>query len=257
MILFSDIDGTLINFDGKVSPGVPEALRDWQQAGNDLYLTTGRTALGLWEAGKKLGLKDHVGVASNGSVMADCTPRGFGVRDINAYNKIDIVKQIIAVGDHKDLRFEDFNSKRYKIVEDRFGGDLWGESQLVDPLDLPSKGIVCIYIRVPQREGYEDKHVFEKDGDFWIQVSRPNVHKGVRVPNLITPTFFQRGRVPVIGVGDAENDIPLSQSVDRFFLMGNASQGLRNYVEPKGAVVLPSIHDGGVAYMIETLLKSQ
>ena len=48
-LLFTDLDGTLLNNDSQVSPGTKAFLDDFLQAGNKLILSSGRPLLSILE----------------------------------------------------------------------------------------------------------------------------------------------------------------------------------------------------------------
>ena len=55
-LLFTDLDGTLLNNDSQVSPGTKAFLDDFLQAGNKLILSSGRPLLSILEVKEKAGL---------------------------------------------------------------------------------------------------------------------------------------------------------------------------------------------------------
>ncbi len=73
-LLFTDLDGTLLNSECKISEGTKKALDRWVAAGNRLILNSGRPLDSILEV-KRLGELDYPGmliVANNGSLIYDC-----------------------------------------------------------------------------------------------------------------------------------------------------------------------------------------
>ena len=73
-LLFTDLDGTLLNNDSQVSPGTKAFLDDFLQAGNKLILSSGRPLLSILEVKEKAGLTQP-GIfltCSNGALIYDC-----------------------------------------------------------------------------------------------------------------------------------------------------------------------------------------
>ena len=73
-ILFTDLDGTLLNDQSMVSENTKAFLDDFLHAGNKLVLTSGRPLLSILEVKEQAGL-DHPGIlisASNGTLVYDC-----------------------------------------------------------------------------------------------------------------------------------------------------------------------------------------
>ena len=76
-ILFTDLDGTLLNDQSMVSKNTKAFLDDFTHAGNKLVLTSGRPLLSILEVKEQAGL-DYPGIlisASNGTLVYDCDSR--------------------------------------------------------------------------------------------------------------------------------------------------------------------------------------
>ena len=73
-ILFTDLDGTLLNSAKKVSPGMQLLLSKMVLAGNRLVLTSGRALPSVLKVAKNAGLlfPDTVIIAANGNEVYDC-----------------------------------------------------------------------------------------------------------------------------------------------------------------------------------------
>ena len=73
-LFFTDLDGTLLNSECKISQATKTALDKWVAAGNKLILNSGRPLDSILEV-KRLGELDYPGmliVANNGSLIYDC-----------------------------------------------------------------------------------------------------------------------------------------------------------------------------------------
>lgn len=73
-LLFTDLDGTLLNSECKISSATKAALDKWVAAGNKLILNSGRPLDSILEV-KRLGDLNYPGmliVANNGSLIYDC-----------------------------------------------------------------------------------------------------------------------------------------------------------------------------------------
>ena len=73
-LFFTDLDGTLLNSEGKLSEGTKTVLNNWILAGNKLILSSGRPLDSILEV-KRLGELNYPGmliIANNGSLIYDC-----------------------------------------------------------------------------------------------------------------------------------------------------------------------------------------
>ncbi len=73
-LLFTDLDGTLLNNDSKVSPGTRAFLDEFLAAGNKLILSSGRPLLSVLEVKNDAGLlqKGIFLICNNGAQIYDC-----------------------------------------------------------------------------------------------------------------------------------------------------------------------------------------
>jgi len=69
-----DVDGTILHFDGTVSPHVRRALDDVRDAGMSIVLATGRSLAALMPVAYDLGLTSGYAVCSNGAVTCELDP---------------------------------------------------------------------------------------------------------------------------------------------------------------------------------------
>ena len=73
-LFFTDLDGTLLNSECKISEATKATLDKWVAAGNKLILNSGRPLDSILEV-KRLGGLNYPGmliVANNGSLIYDC-----------------------------------------------------------------------------------------------------------------------------------------------------------------------------------------
>ena len=73
-LFFTDLDGTLLNSECKISEETKNVLDKWVQAGHKLILNSGRPLDSILEV-KRLGELNYPGmliVANNGSLIYDC-----------------------------------------------------------------------------------------------------------------------------------------------------------------------------------------
>ena len=101
-ILFTDLDGTLLNSAKKVSPGMQLLLSKMVLAGNRLVLTSGRALPSVLKVAKNAGLlfPDTVIIAANGNEVYDCDTKTFLMRKSVP---IEIAEDIISMAQEESL----------------------------------------------------------------------------------------------------------------------------------------------------------
>lgn len=74
-IFFTDLDGTLLTTDKKITPSTMDALRQWTEAGNQLALSSGRAIESVNHVRTSLGLNfpGMYLIGCNGSEIYDCS----------------------------------------------------------------------------------------------------------------------------------------------------------------------------------------
>lgn len=122
-ILFTDLDGTLLNKDAQISDYTMQTLRRFHDAGNLIVPASGRPISSIQEVIKGYGLADMVDyvIAYNGAVVWDCknsktvweanVPRELAlkIQDYAIANSLHIHtyfdEEIISIADDPEIRF--------------------------------------------------------------------------------------------------------------------------------------------------------
>ena len=107
-ILFTDLDGTLLNSAKKVSPGMQLLLSKMVLAGNRLVLTSGRALPSVLKVAKNAGLlfPDTVIIAANGNEVYDCDTKTFLMRKSVP---IEIAEDIISMAQEESLYLHSYS----------------------------------------------------------------------------------------------------------------------------------------------------
>ena len=73
-LFFTDLDGTLLNHEGKISEGTKNVLDKWISSGNKLILSSGRPLNSILEVKEdaELNYPGTLIIANNGSLIYDC-----------------------------------------------------------------------------------------------------------------------------------------------------------------------------------------
>ena len=117
-ILFTDLDGTLLNSAKKVSPGMQLLLSKMVLAGNRLVLTSGRALPSVLKVAKNAGLlfPDTVIIAANGNEVYDCDTKTFLMRKSVP---IEIAEDIISMAQEESLYLHSYST--LQASGDRYG----------------------------------------------------------------------------------------------------------------------------------------
>lgn len=87
-VVFLDVDGTLVNYEGEVPASAVEAVRECRRRGNRVYLTTGRSKAEVYPSLWDIGLDGMIG--GNGMYIEDA---GVVLRDL-VMERADVVRAV-------------------------------------------------------------------------------------------------------------------------------------------------------------------
>lgn len=95
-IIFLDIDGTLVDYDGKLPDSAKRAVQEARKKGNKIYMTTGRSKAEIYSDLWDIGFDGMIGgngmyIEDNGSILQDLTmSKEATIRAVDWMNKNDI-----------------------------------------------------------------------------------------------------------------------------------------------------------------------
>lgn len=253
-ILFSDMDGTLLNDQKEISSDTMAALQKYFATGGKLVLSSGRPLGSILEVARKFGL-DLPGtyiIAFNGALVYDCDKHCALFESTVPKN---CVTQIVALAHkhgiycHTYISDADHNES---ILSEKDGEELTFykknihlPSQIVDsiPEALPAEPYKMLFIRLSENHAALD--AFQKElhyllgdkihsfysGRFYIECCSKNASKGNAVRFLC-----EHLQIPIseaVACGDAFNDIPMLQAAGIGVAMENAMEEVKlnsNYI---------------------------
>jgi hydroxymethylpyrimidine pyrophosphatase-like HAD family hydrolase len=254
-----DIDGTLIDHDGRLSDRVRSAVQDTAAKGVHVVLATGRDMFGTLPVLDRLGLLTGWAVCSNGAVtlrLDPSLPKGYEVADSITFDPMPALKLI---RDHLPTALfavEELDVG-FRMTAPFPPGELdEGEVQIVgfDELAVPTTRVV---VRMPERTAAELLEVVHKVGlqgvsyavgwTAWLDLNPEGVSKasgleGVRARLGIAPEA-------TLAIGDWRNDLPMFAWAGYSVAMG---QGLPE-VRAAADAVTASVTEDGVALVLERL----
>ena len=214
-LVFSDINGTLIDFDTYAYDGSFKAVQQLKAAGIPLILCSSNNKAEIQPLREAFGLHEPF-IVENGSAIynADGTLLWQG-----ALRK-KIQSAIQSIREETGLVFETFaDIAPERIRQETNRPDASAElalqhqhSELVvtrfDDKDFQLLRIAC------QRHGYDAVR-----GKQYINITAPGVNKGSAIRRMVKYYLDQGKTISTIGIGDNVNDISMFKVVDRAFLV--------------------------------------
>lgn len=265
-ILFSDLDGTLLTTDKKISPATRLVLDAWCAAGNLLVLCSGRPLPSIKEVRKELELfypgmyliafnggciyecdTDRI-LAKEGIALEDCAHILRTARAMGVYCHTYSDSEILSPKDGEELAFY----RRTIHLPARFDPD-------VMPL-LKTMPCKCLAIEIHDHAKLESlrlaltpwaegKCTLLYSNDYLLEIFPASAGKGASLKKLCS--ILKLSSDASYAAGDQENDISMLQAAGTGIAMKNGIESVK-----KAADVITSLdndHDG-LAELLKTYL---
>lgn len=260
-----DIDGTLINSQGEISPRVNEAIRAAQARGVKVVLVTGRPIGGVANYVKELGLdeEDDFVVTYNGAFVQNTHTGEVMQENFLSYDDLEdlfaLSKEIKTPMHYFDINYIYTPNKEinHYTVYESYVNDI---PLVYQPLEEVTKDISIpkvMFIDKPERldetiaaipNAVKEKYTMLRSAPYFLEILHPQVSKGLVLEQLANDLGIEREAV--ISIGDGGNDISM---ID----FAGCGVAMENAVEEVKAVAdfhTKSNDADGVAYAIEQLV---
>lgn len=260
-VIFTDIDGTLLNSDHRISEKTVTALKTWTDSGRELVLASSRGISGIEPIIRRYDLSCSV-IALGGSVIRDEDGRVL----YEAGMTIETVKEIL-----ERVRLEKLpaawsaysvekwiaNSKddpgilnEASIVEASPTGydlSLFSDDEKIGKVLLFCKPGTIDNVEESLKDGFPELSI-AKSSDILLEINPKGitkssaVHEYCRIKGIATEN--------TIAFGDNYNDLQMLETVGRPVIMGNAPADLRSRFD---MITLDNDHDG-IATALEKIM---
>lgn len=254
-----DVDGTLMRWDGTISPGVVDAVAAARDAGHHVVLATGRSVVSVGPVAGALGLTTGPAVCSNGAVtvrLDPALPAGYEVLEKITFDPGPALRLVRAELPDAAYAVEEVGVG-FLVTKPFPPGEIDGEHVLVDFEDLCSRPATRVVIRSPEHT----------QADFHAIVARLGLHeveyavgwvawldlnpKGVSKATGLEAVRRRLGVAPerTLAVGDGRNDLDMLRWAARGVAMGDADDVVRAAADE----VTGSVLDDGVVEVLRSL----
>lgn len=236
-IVFSDIDGTLLNSKGKITPDTLAAIRSLEEKGIPFVISSGRGPTGIYPILEEYGLRCAM-IAYSGGAILDENRKVLFHRGIPK----EKVRQILAFIEEQKLDMSwSLHCLEQWIVKDRSDPRIAGQEALVQArategtvdsiTDSQINKVLCVCApgklpEIQQRlaEAFPDCTVVASS-DTLLDIMDNTVTKGTAIKQLCFTWNIPMDNT--IAFGDHYNDVDMLKTVGSGFLMANAPQPLK------------------------------
>lgn len=253
-VIFSDIDGTLLNSRHHVSPYTKEVLNEAHKAGHKLVLASGRAYDGMITIFNELPFTP-IAATLNGAYIVD--------EDRSVIFKSPMKRELL-------LRLEEKFSE-LSVDYFYFYGEHWGSGSdnkyvrreleviksqaLIKPLsvlEFEVEKVLAIVedgdeVLIELRKSFPDL-VIAKSAPNYIEITNGSIHKGNAVDKVTE--YFGLTNADAIAFGDYDNDIEMLKVAGISYAMSNATENTKKAAKRIG---LSNDEDGVAKALVEIL----
>jgi HAD superfamily hydrolase (TIGR01484 family) len=227
-----DVDGTLVDRDGRLPTPVGEAIEKVVTAGVPVVLCTGRSWHGTRPLVDEMGLPPGPSVCSNGAVIVTYPPQEI-VKAIT-FDPREVISRVEEFAPGTLIAVEEIG-RGYRLNDHFPGGDLTGEMIIEDAEQLSSRPVTRVILRDPTRSD-EDfvslaKHLglhgvtYFVGWSAWLDIAPEGVNKATALAEVALGLGVSAA--DVLAFGDGRNDIEMLRWAGRGVAIGDAPAEVR------------------------------
>ncbi|GAA0331951.1 HAD family hydrolase [Micropruina glycogenica] len=243
-----DIDGTLLDHDGRLPQSVIDSVGRVVAAGVPVALSTGRGWVGTRPLVEALGLPAGQHVSSNGAVRVSYPP--LEVLERVTFDPSDVIERVLVEHPEAMLAVE-IIGRGFKVNRTFPEGELTGELVTVELGELVAEPVTRVVVRDPSAS--EDDfirlaHRLGMDGvsyfigyTAWLDIAPDGVDKSYGLAGLCADLGIEAA--DVLALGDGRNDIEMLTWAGRGVALGDAPAEVREAADH----VTDRFADGGTA----------
>lgn len=255
-----DVDGTLVNHDGHMSPGVREAAQAVVAAGHEVMIATGRSLNATLPVIEKIGIDRGFAVCCNGGVTLRLHPElenGYEVIHKATFDPAPALRALRERLPSAKYALEDADGNF--LSTERFQDASFGvEAVGVDFHTMLEATAVRVVVfsteNTPEEFNEAINHVglagvtYSVGWTAWLDIAAAGVTKASALENLRLRLGIEQHLT--VAVGDGRNDIEMLTWAGRGVAMGQAPAE----VVAAADEVTHSVHDDGAAHVLRSLL---
>ncbi len=255
-----DIDGTIMGYDGGISPAVIDMVEQVRMCRTHVVLATGRSVVATMEALDELGLRRGWAVCSNGAVTVRLnpgSPGGYDIAKMRTFSPRAALELVRRELPDAFVAVEDLGAG-FRVSNEFPVGELSGRQIVQTFEELCAGEVTRVVIRAPgvdvthfdavvQAMGLQDV-TYAIGYTAWLDITPPGVNKATALEEL----RIQLGVDPAhtVAVGDGTNDVEMLRWAARSAAMGNAPQRVKDVADE----VIGSVADDAVVELLARLV---
>ncbi len=258
LLIGLDVDGTLVDHDGRMTPPMRDALRG-AASDHTVVIATGRSLGATLPIVEAAGITRGFAVCSNGAVTVEMDPDvegGHRIVDTRSFQPGHALRTLreVAPEAHYAVETADGSFHSTEGFQDASFGVEAVESALDDLMELEA---VRVVVHVPDLSPQEFSEVIAESGvhgveysigwTAWLDMAAPGISKASALEVIRDRLGIEREAT--VTVGDGFNDTEMLTWAGVGVAMGQAPQGVKDVAD----VVTESIYEDGTVLVLEGL----
>ncbi|MFB9377024.1 HAD family hydrolase [Kineococcus gynurae] len=259
LLVALDVDGTVLDHDGRLSDRVRDAVRRTAKDGAAVVIATGRSLPGTLPVVQRLGLQRGFVVCANGALTVELdlgAPDGHRIVEHHTFDPsvtVRLLRETLPTG-----LFAVEVPGRGVLASGPFpDGELAGEVEIVPFEELFAQEVMRVVVRSPEHTSEEFLRLVDTVGlkgltyavgwSAWLDL----MPEGITKASALEDVRLRLGvpRSGTVAVGDGRNDLEMLAWAARGVAMGNASADVRAAADE----VCAPVGEDGVADVLDSL----
>jgi hydroxymethylpyrimidine pyrophosphatase-like HAD family hydrolase len=231
-----DIDGTLVDLEGRMPDSVEEAVARVRESGTPVVLATGRGLFGTLPIHEALNLPPGEMVVSNGAVTVRTPP--LEIVDEVTFDPGPVIREVLEARPTALVAVEDVGVG-YRLNKYFPDGELQGEMIIESVEELSSRPAARVIIRDPDAPPSEFVELARHLGlhgvsyfigwSAWMDITPRGVTKASALGQLCRARGIDRA--DVLAMGDGHNDVEMLAWAGRGVAMGDAPEAVQSVAD--------------------------
>ncbi|MDQ7993004.1 MAG: HAD family hydrolase [Propionicimonas sp.] len=227
-----DIDGTLVDHEGRLPDSVRRSVRRVVDAGVPVVLATGRSWHATRPVFEELDLPRGPVVASNGAVCVQFPPLEF--QQVITFNPARVVERVLQEHPTAALAAEVIG-EGYRVTKQFPEGDLTGSIEVVTADDLAGSDVTRIVVRDPDASDDDFIALADRLGlhgvsyfvgwSAWLDIAPDGVNKALALVEVAQALGVAQS--DVLAIGDGRNDVEMLTWAGRGVALGGSPAEVR------------------------------
>jgi Cof subfamily protein (haloacid dehalogenase superfamily) len=254
-MLALDVDGTLVDFEDRMTDRVRSTVRAARDAGLHVVISTGRSTPGVMDAAGLLGFDEGLAVASNGAVTFSYSP--VEILSTVTFDARETVKLVLEHVPDAAVAVEEIG-RGYRINKAFPTGEINGEMIVQSVAQLVAEPVTRVIIRSPGQSAEDFTKLAQRLGlhgisyfvgyTAWLDLAPEGVSKASGLEAVCARLGVDPSEV--LALGDGLNDLEMLRWAGRGVAMGGSPPQVIEAADD----VTGSVYEDGLADEIERWL---